>query len=96
MVNQRLPANWIYTLNKTIYMKTFSQVQKLNEMKYGQPLYDEKDLMKNRLITAAGNDVRVLNDIIACLTDAQMEKCYDKLIKEYSLTGKVGEAIPNK
>ena len=47
-------------------MKTFSQIQRLNEMKYGQPLYDEKDLMKNHLITAAGNDVRVFNDIVAC------------------------------
>lgn len=64
-------------------------------MKYGQPLYDEKDLMKNHLIAAAGNDVRVLNDIIACLSDDQMKKCYDKLVKEYAFTGKVGENVPN-
>ena len=76
-------------------MKTFSQIQRLNEMKYGQPLYDEKDLMKNHLITAAGNDVRVLNDIVACLSEDQMKKCYDKLVKEYAFTGKQGENVPN-
>ena len=31
-------------------MKTFSNLKELNEAKYGQPLYSEKDHMKNLLI----------------------------------------------
>ena len=45
-------------------MKTFSNLKELNEAKYGQPLYGEKDHMKNLLIAACGNDRRVLDDIV--------------------------------
>jgi hypothetical protein len=50
--------------------------------------------MKNLLVAASGNDQRVLNDIVDCLTDEQMKKCYDNLVKVYNYTGKVGEAVP--
>lgn len=78
-------------------MRKFSELTKINEMKYGQPMYGENDFkqhMKNLLVAASGNDQRVLNDIVDCLTDDQMEKCYDKLLKVYNYTGKVGEAVP--
>jgi hypothetical protein len=77
-------------------MKKFSDLTKINEMKYGQPLYGEKDLkdhMKNALVAASGNDQRVLNDLVDCLTDAQMKACYDKLSKVYNYTGKVGQNV---
>jgi hypothetical protein len=74
-------------------MKKFTDLKQLNEMKYGQPLYSEKDHMKNLLIAASGNDQRVLNDIVNCLTDAQMKQCYDKLSKAYGYTGSVGQKV---
>lgn len=74
-------------------MKTFTDLKQLNEMKYGQPLYSEKDHMKNLLIAASGNDQRVLNDIVNCLTDDQMKKCYEKLSKVYGYTGSVGQKV---
>lgn len=77
-------------------MKKFSDLTKINEMKYGQPMYGEDDLkqsMKNLLVAASGNDQRVLNDIVDCLTDDQMKKCYDKLINDYNYTGKKGEVV---
>ena len=70
-------------------MKTFSE--KLNEMKYGQPLGDQKNHMKNLLIAASGNDQRVLNDIVDCMTEDQMRKCFDKLSKVYGYTGEYGQ-----
>jgi hypothetical protein len=72
-------------------MKTFTKLTELNEMKYGQVLYSEKDHMKNLLIAASGNDQRVLNDIVNCLSDEQMKACYTKLSKEYGYTGSVGQ-----
>lgn len=77
-------------------MKKFSELTKMNEMKYGQPMYGEGDLkvhMKNLLVAASGNDQRVLNDIVSCLTDDQMKACYDKLINVYNYTGKKGEVV---
>lgn len=77
-------------------MKKFSEITKINEMKYGQPMYGESDYkmhMKDLLVAASGNDQRVLNDIIECLTDEQVKKCYDKLNKEYTYTGKVGQKV---
>jgi hypothetical protein len=77
-------------------MKKFSELTKINEMKYGQPMYGEEDLknhMKDLLVAASGNDQRVLNDIVECLTDAQMKACYDKLINVYNYTGKKGEVV---
>jgi hypothetical protein len=77
-------------------MKKFSDLTKINEMKYGQPMYGEADHkmhMKNLLVAASGNDQRVLNDIVDCLTDDQMKKCYDKLTKVYNYTGKVGQKV---
>lgn len=74
-------------------MKTFTDLKQLNEMKYGQPLYSEKDHMKNLLVAASGNDQRVLNDIVNCLTDEQMKKCYEKLSKVYGYTGSVGQKV---
>jgi hypothetical protein len=71
-------------------MRTFSDLQKINEMKYGQPLFSEKDHMKNLLIAASGNDRRVLDDIVECLSDEQVKKCYDKLSKVYGYTGNTG------
>jgi hypothetical protein len=75
-------------------MKTFTELKEINEMKYGQPLYSEKDQMKNALIAASGNDQRVLNDLVDCLTDQQMKSCYDKLSKVYGYTGSVGQKEP--
>ena len=74
-------------------MKTFTNLKQLSEMKYGQALYSEKDHMKNLLVAASGNDQRVLNDIVNCLTDDQMKKCYEKLSKVYGYTGSVGQKI---
>lgn len=74
-------------------MKTFTNLKELNEMKYGQALYSEKDHMKNLLVAASGNDQRVLNDIVNCLTDDQMKKCYDKLSKVYGYTGSTGQKV---
>jgi hypothetical protein len=79
-------------------MKKFSDLLQINEMKYGQPMYGEGDFkqhMKNLLVAASGNDQRVLNDIVNCLTDDQMERCYERLLKVYNYTGKVGEAVPS-
>jgi hypothetical protein len=80
-------------------MRKFSELTKMNEMKYGQPMYGENDMkqhMKNLLVAASGNDQRVLNDVVDCLSDEQMKKCYDNLVKVYNYTGKVGQAVePN-
>jgi hypothetical protein len=72
-------------------MRTFTERKKINEAKFGQPLLSEKDHLKNLLIAASGNDQRVLNDIVECLTEEQMKKCYDKLSKVYGYTGSVGQ-----
>lgn len=72
-------------------MRTFTETKKINEAKFGQPLLSEKDHIKNLLVAASGNDQRVLNDIVDCLSDEQMRKCYDKLSKVYSYTGNVGQ-----
>jgi hypothetical protein len=72
-------------------MKSFTQ--KVNEMKYAQPLGGQKDQMKNLLVAAAGNDQRVLNDLVNCLTDDQMEKCFQKLSKVYGYTGAYGQIV---
>ena len=80
-------------------MRKFSELTKINEMKYGQPMYGKNDLkqhMKNTLVAASGNDQRVLNDIVDCLTDDQMEKCFNKLAKVYQYTGQVGQAVAPK
>jgi hypothetical protein len=77
-------------------MKKFSELTKINEMKYGQPMYGEDDLkqhMKDLLVAASGNDQRVLNDVVSCLTEPQMKACYDKLINVYNYTGKKGEVV---
>ena len=77
-------------------MKTYSDLEKINEMKYGQPMAGKADLkqhMKDLLVAASGNDQRVLNDIVDCLTEESMKKCYDKLTNEYNYTGKKGEAV---
>jgi len=74
-------------------MRKYSEAQELNEMKYGQPLFTEKDRMKNLLVAASGNDQRVLNDIVNCLTEDQMKKCYDKLSKVYGYTGSTGQKV---
>ena len=74
-------------------MKKYSELQEQNEMKYGQPLFTEKDRMKNLLVAASGNDQRVLNDLVNCLTDEQMKKCYDKLSQVYGYTGSTGQKI---
>jgi hypothetical protein len=75
-------------------MKSFTQ--KVNEMKYAQPLVDNKDEMKNLLVAAAGNDQRVLNDIVACMTEDQMKKCFEKLSKVYGYTGSYGQMVHPK
>lgn len=75
-------------------MKTFTELREINEMKYGQSLYSEKDQMKNALIAACGNDQRVLNDLVDCLSDQQMRSCFDKLSKEYGYTGNTGQMEP--
>jgi hypothetical protein len=72
-------------------MKTFTNLKELNEMKYGQALFSEKDHMKNLLVAASGNDRRVLDDIIDCLSDEQVKSCFNKLSKVYSTTGSVGQ-----
>ena len=80
-------------------MKKFSDLAKINEMKYGQPMYGENDFkvhMKNLLFAASGNDQRVLNDLVDCLSDDQMKKCYDKLVKVYNYTGEVGQPVEPK
>lgn len=77
-------------------MKKFTELKALNEMKYGQPLINEKEHMKNQLVAAAGNDQRVLNDLVSCLTEAQMKACFAKLSKEYQFTGKVGQGTQAK
>jgi hypothetical protein len=74
-------------------MKKFSEVKSLNEMQYGQFLGNAKDQMKNLLVAAAGNDQRVLNDLVNCLTDEQMKKCFDKLSKVYGYTGSIGQIV---
>jgi hypothetical protein len=74
-------------------MKKFSEVKSLNEMQYGQFLGNAKDQMKNLLVAAAGNDQRVLNDLVDCLTDEQMKKCFDKLSKVYGYTGAIGQIV---
>ena len=80
-------------------MRKFSELTKLNEMKYGQPMYGKNDLkqhMKDTLVAASGNDQRVLNDIIDCLTEEQVAKCFDKLSKVYQYTGQVGQSVSPK
>jgi len=80
-------------------MKKFSDLTKINEMKFGQPMYGENDFkvhMKNLLVAASGNDQRVLNDLVDCLSDEQMKKCYDKLVKVYNYTGEVGQSVQPK
>lgn len=80
-------------------MRKFSELTKINEMKYGQPMYGENDLkqhMKDTLVAASGNDQRVLNDIIDCLTEEQVKKCFDKLSKAYQYTGQVGQGVSPK
>jgi hypothetical protein len=80
-------------------MRKFSELTKINEMKFGQPMYGKNDLkqhMKNTLVAASGNDQRVLNDLVDCQTDDQMEKCYDKLVKVYQYTGQVGQVVEPK
>lgn len=80
-------------------MKKYSELTKINEMKYGQPMYGKNDLkqsMKNELVAASGNDQRVLNDIIDCLTEEQVKKCFDKLSKDYQYTGQVGQGVSPK
>jgi hypothetical protein len=80
-------------------MKKFSDLTKINEMKYGQPMYGKNDLkqsMKDSLVAASGNDQRVLNDIVDCLTEEQVKKCFDKLSKVYQYTGQVGQGVSPK
>ena len=73
-------------------MKTFSE--RINEMKYSKPLLSGvNDQMKNLLVAAAGNDQRVLNDLVNCLTEDQMKKCFEKLSKVYGYTGSHGQII---
>lgn len=74
-------------------MKKFSELRAVNEAKYGEPLYSKNMVLKNKLVAAAGNDQRVLNDLVEALTEKQMEECYKKLIKKYQFTGKVGQNI---
>lgn len=77
-------------------MRKFSEVKSLNEMQYGQSLESKKDHMKNLLVAAAGNDQRVLNDLVDCLSDDQMKKCFDKLSKVYGYTGSIGQIVHPK
>jgi hypothetical protein len=74
-------------------MRKFSEVKSLNEMQYGQVFGNAKDQMKNLLVAAAGNDQRVLNDLVDCLTDGQMKKCFEKLSKVYGYTGSIGQIV---
>lgn len=62
-------------------------------MKYSQPFGDQKTQMKNLLVAAAGNDQRVLNDIVECMTDEQMKKCFEKLSKVYGYVGEYGQIV---
>jgi hypothetical protein len=48
------------------------------------------------LVAASGNDQRVLIDIVNCLTEDQMKKCYNKLIKVYGYTGAAGQRVELK
>ena len=75
-------------------MKKFTE--KLNEMKYSNPLETSNDHLKNVLVAAAGNDQRVLNDLVNCLTEDQMKKCFEKLSKVYGYTGSFGKMINPK
>lgn len=77
-------------------MRKFSTVKELNEMEFGQPLENTKENMMNLLVAASGNDQRVLIDIVNCLTDDQMKKCYNKLIKVYGYTGAYGQRVELK
>jgi len=72
-------------------MRTYKE--KVNEMKYSQPFGDQKVQMKNLLVAAAGNDQRVLNDIVDCMTEDQMKKCFEKLSKVYGYVGEYGQII---
>jgi len=74
-------------------MKKYSELKAVNEMKYGQPLINEKEHMKNQLVAACGNDQRVLTDLVSCLTEKQMKSCFDKLANEYKFTGAVGQEV---
>ncbi len=74
-------------------MKKFSEVRALNEMEFGQPILNDKDKMKDLLVAACGNDQRVLNDLVNCLTDAQMKACFQKLIEVYGYTGAHGQRV---
>lgn len=75
-------------------MKKFSE--KVNEMKYASPFGTEKDRIKNLLVAASGNDQRVLNDLVDCLSDDQLIKCFDKLSKVYGYTGNYGQVVRPK
>lgn len=75
-------------------MKTLKE--RLMEMKYASPFGTEKDRIKNLLIAASGNDQRVLNDIVDCLSEDQLVKCFDKLSKVYGYTGSYGQTVRPK
>jgi hypothetical protein len=77
-------------------MKKFSTVKELNEMEFAQPLINSKENMMDLLVAASGNDQRVLIDIVNCLSDDQMKKCYNKLIKVYGYTGAAGQRVELK
>ena len=77
-------------------MKKFSTVKELNEMEFAQPLINSKENMMDLLVAASGNDQRVLIDIVNCLTEDQMKKCYNKLIKVYGYTGAAGQRVELK
>lgn len=72
-------------------MRTFSE--RVNEMKYSQPFGDQKTQMMNLLVAAAGNDQRVLQDIVGCMTEEQMKKCFEKLSKVYGYVGDYGQIV---
>ena len=74
-------------------MKKFSTVKELNEMEFAQPLINSKENMMDLLVAASGNDQRVLVDIVNCLSEDQMKKCYNKLIKVYGYTGAAGQRV---
>jgi hypothetical protein len=75
-------------------MRTLTE--KLVEMKYASPFGTEKDKIKNLLIAASGNDQRVLNDLVDCLSEEQLVKCFDKLSKVYGYTGSYGQVVSPK
>jgi hypothetical protein len=52
--------------------------------------------MMDLLVAASGNDQRVLIDIVNCLTEDQMKKCYNKLIKVYGYIGSSGQFVEPK